>query len=116
MKSDVCNSAALEISTKNPVTCTLPTTHTSGQSSKFQWVRMSSVLIETAITVAEVSVRRARNQSEYEAAVEQLNDLRRQVVSPVDRDNEIQDRLHERMDAQRSHGGETLEQFLAGGR
>jgi hypothetical protein len=31
----------------------------------------------------------------------------------ADRDNAIQDYLHEQMDAQRSSGGMTLEQFLA---
>lgn len=31
----------------------------------------------------------------------------------IDRDNQIQDLLHERIDAQRPSGGQTLEQFLA---
>jgi hypothetical protein len=29
-------------------------------------------------------------------------------------DNQIQDKLHDQMDAQRVHGGQTLEQFLDG--
>lgn len=80
---------------------------------------MSGVLLDTAIHIAHVSVRRARNLRDHDEAMTFLMDLiaqREPVRVCTSRDNQIQDLMHEALDAQRVHGGQSLEQFLGGQR
>lgn len=103
------------------------------ESSKFQ--SLSGVLLETAIEIARVTVARSRNEVEYGESLTQLASLLEQrtghrsaphpgfvklgdIASDIaaqlsaNRDNRIQDLLHERIDAERPSAGKTLEEFL----
>jgi hypothetical protein len=93
--------------------------------------RIGDALLETAIAVTCVRVGHAHTEQEYDQAFSELEDLRSQreystfvtlgQIAELTRaqlrasiDNQIQDHLHERMDAERSCGGVTLDEFLLG--
>jgi hypothetical protein len=111
-------------SSNNGLGCTQPTTHTHGDRSLF---RLGDALLETAISVTCVRIGHARNEQEHEQAFAELeslrsqresrgyvprSDVRAQIRASID--NQIQDLLHEQMDAERSSGGQTLDEFLVG--
>jgi hypothetical protein len=112
-------------SSNNGLGCTQPTTHTHGDRSLF---RLGDALLETAISVTCVRVGHANTEQEYDSAFAELEERRSQrefthvAFSAEDIranlrasiDNQIQDLLHERMDAERSCGGASLDEFLSG--
>jgi hypothetical protein len=90
--------------------------------------RIGDALLETAIAVTCVRVGHASTEQEYDKAFAELEELRSQrefthvafcaeairANLRASIDNQIQDRLHERMDAERSCSGKTLQEFLSG--
>jgi hypothetical protein len=115
-------------SSDNELGCTQPATHTHEDRSLF---RLGDALLETAIAVTCVRVGHARNEFEHDQAFAELESLRsqRECRGGITRaaivhdsnaqiraciDNQIQDCLHEQMDAERACGGQTLDELLAG--
>jgi hypothetical protein len=91
--------------------------------------RLGDALLETAIAVTCVRIGHARNEQEHEQAFADLESLRSQRESRgfvssaaiahgvraqlrACIDNQIQDVMHEQMDAERSSGGQRLDEFL----
>jgi hypothetical protein len=91
--------------------------------------RLGDALLETAIAVTCVRVGHARNEFEHDQAFADLESLRSQRESRgfvssaaiahgvraqlrACIDNQIQDVMHEQMDAERSSGGQRLDEFL----
>jgi hypothetical protein len=113
-------------SSDNGLGHTQPITHTHEDRSLF---RLGDALLETAIAVTCVRVGHARNEFEHEQAFAELESLRSQRESRgfvssaaiahgvraqlrACIDNQIQDVMHEQMDAERSSGGQRLDEFL----
>jgi hypothetical protein len=122
------NSAVGKFSADNDLEHNPPESTTPPDRSVF---RIGDALLETAIAVTCVRVGHAHTEHEYDQAFTELEDLRSQreysTFAPLSQlvevtraqlrasiDNQIQDHLHERMDAERSCGGVTLDEFLLG--
>jgi hypothetical protein len=105
---------------------TQPVTYTHEDRSLF---RLGDALLETAISVTCVRVGHARNEFEHDQAFAELESLRsqRECRGGITRaaivhdsnaqiraciDNQIQDCLHEQMDAERVCGGQRLDEYL----
>jgi hypothetical protein len=114
-------------SSDNGLGRTQPITDTHGDRSMF---RLGDALLETAIAVTCARVGHAHTDEERDQAFQELENLRSQrecrglmsraglthtVQSQLctSIDNQIQDCLHEQLDAERACGGQTLDEFLA---
>jgi hypothetical protein len=118
------NSGVGIFSPNKDLACNPPESITHHDRSLF---RLGDALLETAISVTCVRIGHARNEFEHEQAFADLeslrsqresrgyvprSDVRAQIRASID--NQIQDLLHEQMDAERSSGGQTLDEFLVG--